>query len=239
MTNKIEINNERVAIIAAHPDDEILGCGGTIAKHINKGDDVAVLIMAEGITSRDTDRNTEARQGALQHLTDTARQANKKLGVSHVEFGGLPDNRLDSMDLLDVVKVVESFLDQFQPTIIYTHCGSDLNIDHRIVSQAVSTATRPLPNSSVHSILHFEVPSSTEWQTPGAYPTFVPNWFVGIENTLTQKLESLAIYEQEMRDWPHARSIKALEHLAKWRGASIGLNAAEAFSLARHITPED
>ncbi len=226
---------ERIAVIAAHPDDEVLGCGGTMAWHAARGDRVDVLIVAEGVTSRDPNRDASSRADALAQLRGTARLANDVLGTSGLEFGGYPDNRLDSVDLLDIVKTVESFLAGVNPSVIYTHCGSDLNVDHRIVSQAVSTAARPMPGARVHTLLHFEVASSTEWQTPGAFPSFVPNWFVDVSATLAKKIEALSVYADEMRPWPHARSLKAIEQLARWRGATVGVEAAEAYSLGKHL----
>lgn len=225
----------RVVVIAAHPDDEVLGCGATMARHVRAGDRVDVLIVAEGVTSRDPSRDVGVRQDALAALRQVARTACSRLGVSDLEFGGFPDNRMDGVELLDVVKVIEAFVAARQPSIVYSHHPSDLNVDHRVVSQAVSTACRPQPGAAVRSLLFFEVPSSTEWQPPGAFPTFVPSWFVDAGATLADKLDALRIYAEEMRPWPHARSLEAVEHLARWRGATVGLEAAEAFAPARHL----
>jgi len=225
----------RVAVIAAHPDDEVLGCGGTMARHVRAGERVDVLIMAEGLTSRDDARDAAARVDDLEALKRVARAANTALGVTDLEFAGFPDNRLDGVDLLDVVKAVEAFLAARRPSVVYTHHPSDLNVDHRIVSQAVATACRPQPGAPVQTVLFFEVPSSTEWQPPGGYGPFVPAWFVDIGATLPQKLEALVHYAGEMRAWPHARSLRAVESLAHWRGATIGAEAAEAFALGRHL----
>jgi LmbE family N-acetylglucosaminyl deacetylase len=142
---------------------------------------------------------------------------------------------MDSCNLLDVIKVVEQEMEQYQPEIIYTHAPGDLNIDHCRVHEAVITATRPTPTNTVKTVLFFEVASSTEWQIPSSAPAFLPNWFVDISETLNLKLKALESYQSEMRLWPHARSILALEHLARWRGASIGVTAAEAFMLGRNI----
>jgi LmbE family N-acetylglucosaminyl deacetylase len=226
---------ERIVVIAAHPDDEVLGCGATMAWHVARGDRVDVLIVAEGVTSRDSRRDELSRAEALRQLRETARSANDVLGTSNLEFGGYPDNRLDSVDLLDIIKTVESFLARVSPAVIYTHCGSDLNVDHRIVSQAVSTASRPMPGVETRTLLNFEVASSTDWQTSGAFPPFVPNWFVDVSATLAKKVEALTVYSEEMRPWPHARSIKAIEHLARWRGATVGVDAAEAYVVGRHL----
>jgi LmbE family N-acetylglucosaminyl deacetylase len=146
---------------------------------------------------------------------------------------GLPDNRLDEMARLDVIQRIEQVLARVQPEVVYTHAACDLNLDHQIVHEAVLTACRPLPDQGVKRILCFEVPSSTEWRGAGSAPAFVPNWFVDISATLAAKRAALGEYAGEMRPWPHARSIEACEHLARWRGASVGVVAAEAFMLAR------
>jgi LmbE family N-acetylglucosaminyl deacetylase len=222
----------KIAIIAAHPDDEILGCGATMAKHIQAGDQVSVLIMAEGITSRDQQRNRDARSEELSELAQTAIAANNILGVTSVTLKNYPDNRMDSIDRLDIIKTIENFIDEQQPDIIYTHYIGDLNIDHRRINEAVITACRPQPGLTVKSLLFFEVASSTEWQIPNH---FSPNWFVDVSETLNLKLKALEAYQSEMRPYPHARSIKAVEHLAHWRGASLGVEAAEGFVLGRKL----
>ena len=161
------------------------------------------------------------------------------LGVRTLEFGGLPDNRLDSIDLLDVVKLVEAFIERHKPDMVFTHAASDLNVDHEIVSRAVSTACRPQPASRILSLLFFEVPSSTEWQTSPARGVFWPNWYEDIGPTLDLKLAALRHYASEMKPWPHPRSFEGVEALARWRGASVGLAAAEAFSLGRKLVLGD
>ena len=232
MKNK---NKKTIAVISAHPDDESLGCGGTIARHIQMGDEVYVLILAEGITSRDANRKPEQRASELSELSRNAQEANKILGVTSLTIKPFPDNRMDSVEFLDVVKEVESFLQEHRPSIVYTHHEGDLNLDHRLVHKAVAVASRPRPDNSVKTILFYEVPSSTEWQIPSSSSIFIPNWFVNIEDTLNKKLKALTKYHTERRPWPHARSVEAIEHLARWRGASVGLNAAEAFMLGRNI----
>jgi len=226
----------QILIIAAHPDDEVLGCGGTIAKHLQNGDEVHVLILAEGVTSRDEVRERESRAGELSQLAQAAQEAGRILGVKSVELYDFPDNRMDSVDLLDVVKVVERAIDKYKPDMVYTHHAGDVNIDHRIVHQAVVTACRPLPGRCVKTLLFFEVPSSTEWQTPGSAPAFLPNYFVDISDCLDKKLQALKAYESEMRPWPHPRSFQAAEHLARWRGSMVGVEAAEGFVLGRKLS---
>lgn len=228
------MSTKKIAVIAAHPDDEILGCGGTIARHIAAGDEVHVLIMAEGETSRLHARNRENVSEKLDALGEAARRAHAILGTSSLKMLPLPDNRLDSLDLLDVIKYVEDFVEYFSPEIVYTHFPNDLNIDHRVVSEAVQTACRPIPNACVKTILFFEVASSTEWKM-AEMAVFTPNYFVDISNFLDKKLAALHCYQSEMRDFPHARSLLALESLARWRGATVGHFAAEAFMLGRSV----
>ena len=224
-----------ILIIAAHPDDEILGCGGSIAKWTQANDDVYVLIVAEGVTSRNKLRDRGRSKSELSQLAKSAQEANNILGVKSVALLDFADNRMDSVDLIDVIKKIESFIQDLQPQVLVTHHSGDLNIDHQIVHKAVITASRPQPGCSVKRILTFEVPSSTEWQTPSTKTAFIPNWFEDISDTLELKNKSLNIYKSEMRDWPHSRSLESVNHLARWRGASVGCEAAEAFMLIRQI----
>lgn len=232
--NPIPVAHKKVLIVAAHPDDEVLGCGGAIAKHAAMGDEVHVVIMAEGVTSRSQQRDTEMYRRELGSLANVARKANALLGAASVTLHSLPDNRMDSLDRLDVIKLVEGEVARVEPEVIYTHHAGDLNIDHRIVHESVLTASRPQPDSPVKTLLFFEVPSSTEWMPGSSAPFFSPNWFEDISGSLDLKLQALECYQTEMRSWPHARSINALEHLARWRGASVGMEAAEAFVLGRN-----
>jgi len=226
---------QTILVIAAHPDDEILGCGGTIARHVAEGDEVHVVILAEGATSRDATRNSKAREQELSDLAQAAHKAKDILGVSSLHLHRFPDNRMDGVELLDVIKVIEGHIWHLRPAIVYTHHAGDLNIDHQITHRAVVTACRPQTGQKVNTLLFFEVPSSTEWQISGSGATFTPNWFVDISEALQQKEEALAAYAGEMRPWPHARSIEAVEHLARWRGATVGAEAAEGFVLGRQI----
>ncbi len=232
---KKSTNNQTVLVVAAHPDDEILGCGATMAKHVKAGDAVHVLILAEGVTSRDDKREKSSRKQALSALAKAAQAANNIIGVTSLTLLDFPDNRMDSVDLLDIIKPIEAMIQKLKPAIVYTHHAGDVNIDHQRTHAAVVTACRPTPKHPVKRLLFFEVASSTEWQPPGSAPPFVPNWFVDVSKTLPLKLKALEAYESEMRPWPHARSIEALEHLARWRGASVGCNAAEAFIVGRSV----
>lgn len=225
-----------VFIVAAHPDDEVLGCGGSIARHADAGDHVQVLIVAEGATSRQQQRDRGQVDTELSDLARAAQKAGEILGAKGVELLDLPDNRLDSIDRLDLVKLIEARIERYQPQIVYTHHAGDVNIDHRRLHEAVVTSCRPTPGHSVKRLLSFEVASSTEWQPPGSAPAFQPNWFVDISEQWDRKRLALEAYASEMRPWPHARSIQALEHLARWRGAQVGVQAAEAFCLLRQLS---
>lgn len=224
-----------VMVIAAHPDDEVLGCGGTIAKHVDNGEIVYILIVSEGETSRQEKRDTLKAKNKLDCLKDSAVSASRKLGVKNIRLLNFPDNRLDSIDRLDLIKEIEREIYKISPYLIYVHHSGDLNIDHRRIHEAVITACRPQPGNCVKKLLSYEVASSTEWQVNGSGAAFEPNLFVDISGQLERKLEALKIYKSEMRDWPHSRSLKAVEHLNRWRGAQAGLKAAEAFKVLRII----
>ena len=233
MPSKVEMN--RVLVVSAHPDDEVLGCGGAIARHADAGDQVQVLIVAEGATSRLQQRDRLQAGEELSALAQSAQVAGSILGAAGVELLDLPDNRLDSLDLLDLIKRIEQRIALHQPQVVYVHHAGDVNVDHRRLHEAVVTACRPTPGHPVKRLLSFEVASSTEWQPPGSASAFRPNWFVDISAQWQRKREALEVYASEMRRWPHARSIKAVEHLARWRGAQVGVEAAEAFCLLRQL----
>lgn len=227
--------DDAVVVIAAHPDDEVLGCGGTIARMANEGRAVHVLLMADGESSRiDTD-TASADSEKLILRNDAAERACKILGCTSVQCLGLPDNRLDHLDLLDVVRLIEQFLNKHKPHTVFTHHAGDVNIDHRIVHDAVIAACRPQPGFFVRELIFFEVPSSTEWRPPGSGEAFNPNWYCDITATLAAKMQALQAYKAELRAFPHPRSEKAIDALAHWRGASVGVEAAEAFILGRKL----
>ena len=226
-----ESKTRSVLVIAAHPDDEVLGCGGTVARHAAAGDTVTALIVAEGATSRDAENQTSD----VEALQSAARRAAAVLGADEPRFLGLPDNRLDTVPMLDIVRAIEETVAALCPDVVYTHHPADLNVDHRIVAGAAMTACRPLPESSVSSIYAFETVSSTEWAPPSPEDAFLPNRFVDIGDVLDGKTAALGCYESEMRAFPHPRSIEAVTALAQWRGAAVGIEAAEAFMTLREI----
>lgn len=221
--------NKVILVVAAHTDDEALGCGGTIARHVAEGDAVHAVFMADGVNAR-----SNVAIGDLECRMEAARQAHEILGLQRVEYLGLPDNCMDSLPLLHIVKALEAVIQSIAPQVIYTHHHGDLNIDHRITHSAVMTACRPLPGACVREIFSFEVLSSTEWSTPHKDP-FVPNVFVDISPYLEKKQQALLAYQHEMRHAPHSRSIEHSEYLARHRGHSVGVGAAEAFMAIRQI----
>lgn len=222
-------------VIVAHPDDEVLGCGATIARLTDQGWQVHVVILAEGATSRNPRRDPAKYAEELSELAKCAEMANRILGAKSVKLLSLPDNRMDGMELLDIVKIVEAEIEHHRPVLVFSHHAGDVNVDHRIIHDAVITACRPLPGHSVKTLLFFEVPSSTEWRPVASGMQFAPDYFYDVTAFLDKKLEALNSYAPEMRSFPHPRSIEAVEYLARWRGATIGCAAAEAFMLGRSI----
>jgi LmbE family N-acetylglucosaminyl deacetylase len=227
---------DSVLVVVAHPDDEVLGCGGTMARLAHEGHEVRVAILAEGMTSRSRKRE-QADPKEVRHLHSRAQQAADKLHAKEAVVAKLPDNRLDTVPLLEVVKLVEDLIEKFKPEVIYTHHPGDLNVDHGVVHRAVLTATRPIPGQKVREIFAMEVPSSTEWAFHRLEPTFRPNVFVDISETLETKISALACYDTEAREFPHPRSPEALRAIAARWGTVAGFQAAEAFELIRSLKP--
>ena len=224
-----------ILVIAAHPDDEVLGCGGTIARCAAEGNDVHISILGEGISSRHNQRG-DAPAGDLQKLQANAKAAAAAMGARSVSFGGLPDNRFDQVALLDVVKQVEAWVEGIRPDAIYTHHPGDLNVDHGITFRAVLTATRPGASKvAVRDLYTFEVPSSTEWAFQRIEPAFRPSVFVEITAGLEQKIAAMQCYESERRDAPHPRSPEMLRAAAARWGSVAGMPSAEAFELIRSL----
>ena len=224
----------KVLVIAAHPDDEILGCGATAARLVAEGHEVHFAILGEGVTSRHANRvDTDA--GQLGDLRRYAHAAAAKVGVKGLSLHGLPDNRLDTLPLLDVVKIVEELVNRHAPAVIYTHHGGDLNVDHGVVHRAVLTATRPTAGCPVRETYAFEVPSSTEWAFQRIEPVFRPNVFIDVTRTLEAKIAAVECYESEARKFPHPRSPEALRAVAMRWGSVAGCAAAEAFELIRSV----
>ncbi len=220
----------RILTIAAHPDDETLGAGGTIARLAARGHEVWVGILTDGVT---------ARHHHIDQQQECAIRAGDVLGVSRVEFCGLPDQRLDAVPLLEVITPIEKWVGELRPDVVLTHFNQDANQDHRVAFQATLVAARPVEGSSVERLLCYETASSTEWAPPFPGSVFAPNVFVDITSTLPQKLEAMRHYEatfaNEMRPYPHPRSYEALQATARRHGVAAGVGAAEPFMLVRQV----
>jgi LmbE family N-acetylglucosaminyl deacetylase len=221
--------SNKVLVVAAHTDDEALGCGGTIRRHVERGDKVYASHLTDGVSSRTAGREAQRERSIA------ADKAADVLGFEWIAGGNFPDNAIDSIPLLEVVQFIEEVKKQVRPDLVYTHHGGDLNVDHRIAFQAALTAFRPQPGETVREIRTFEVASSTEWSDSSIAPNFAPNLFVDIADVWEHKRQALEAYHEEMRPFPHARSIEALDSLASWRGHQVGLERAEAFRIIRRI----
>ena len=232
--NKKNKNQDVVLVVAAHPDDEILGCGGSICKWRSEGKKINILIMAEGITSRPDTRSVKKYETELRKLREKSEKVGKIIGANTIDFLGLPDNRMDTLPLLDIIKKIEKKVDKLKPNTVLTHHAFDLNIDHRITYEAVITACRPVNNLSVKKILSFEIPSSTDWALFRG-KNFQPNYFIDISKHIKDKINYIKYYDEELRNYPHSRSIPAIKALASVRGTSCGVKYAEGFYLNRFV----
>ncbi|MCV3443957.1 PIG-L family deacetylase [Campylobacter sp. CNRCH_2016_3089] len=221
------MKNNKILIIAAHPDDEVLGCFGTIAKYIQQGYEAYTLILGEGKTSREI--NSENEQEILE---DELFKANNLLGIKKVFRKFFPDNAFDKIPLLEIVKSIEEVKNEIKPNIIFTHYEKDLNIDHQITYKATITATRSLQEESVKEIYSFEILSSTEWNYP---LSFQPDVFFDISETLDLKLKAMSFYQSELRNYPHPRSLEGIKINAQYQGMRVGLQYAEVFKSIKVI----
>jgi LmbE family N-acetylglucosaminyl deacetylase len=231
-------------VLAAHPDDEVLGMGGLIKKSVKNGNDVKVVFLATGITSRRSTNYTNSTnyeiskkmtdeiQYQIKQLQKDAKNALSVLGVKNIQFENFPDNEMDKISNLEITKKIESLIKDFKPEKIFTHSQHDINIDHRKIYEATITATRPKKGFSVKEVISFEVPSSTEWYFP---QKFSPNLFVDISKELKFKLQAMEKYQNELNKFPHPRSLEAIEVIAKRWGTVCGFDAAEAFYLVRSV----
>ena len=230
------VQPKKLLVTAAHPDDEILGCGGTIARLIEEGNKVFVVILGEGETSRYSHPDNTPRE-LINHLRQAAMEIKKDLGIQEVFFLELPDNRFDTLPILEIIKKIEKIVNMIQPGVVFTHHAGDLNIDHAITNRAVITATRPTPENRVESVLCFEIASSTEWALKQTGSVFQPNIFIDISKTFRTKIKALDHYRTEMREFPHPRSLKAIEACALRLGSMAGVPLAEGFELVRSVFP--
>ena len=224
-------------VVVAHPDDELLGMGATINNLKNSFDcNIHIVILGEGITSRDNLRDIIKREKELNKHHSNILSAKKILGYDSLSTHSLPDNRFDTVPLLDIIKIIEIEKVNFQPDVVFTHHGGDLNIDHQLIFQSVITAFRPVNQEKLQTIICFEIPSGTEWQSSDNPLQFVPNFFYEVnEKNLEAKINAMECYEFEKRAYPHPRSPEALKILASYRGITVEKKYIEAFNIIRHI----
>ena len=221
------MKNNKILIIAAHPDDEILGCGGTIAK-LKASNEINIIFMTNGVSARSNDsKKIKVRNSETLALY-------KYLKIKRPTFFNFEDNKLDAVPILKIIKKIENYINLFKPNIIFTHTPNCLNIDHQKTFEATITACRPIKDNSISSILSFETLSSTEWKG-NKQKSFFPNYFINIENEIKNKIKYLSFYKSEIRKFPHSRPYEGVKALAKYRGIISGLKYAEAFELIRYI----
>jgi LmbE family N-acetylglucosaminyl deacetylase len=225
---------QKILAIVAHPDDEIIGVGGTLGKHIGVGDEVHILILGDGKSSRNNTYTKLSKNLKEKSLNET-RKALSCLGINSFFKENFPDNRFDSINILDIVKKVSFYVKKIQPTIVYTHHFGDLNIDHQRTAEAVTIACRPIENNSVQAIYQFETLSSTEMAGYVPNRAFLPNTFVNIETEMQSKLKAMNCYQSELCKFPHPRSLETIEANAKVWGSKVNLKYAEAFFCLRQI----
>jgi len=233
----MNFKKKKILIIAAHPDDELLGLGATMHKLINEKESIVrVIILGEGITSRSDKRDPKKWTEELKRHRENIEEARKSIGYESVGIYDFPDNRFDTVALLDIIKVIEKEKEIFKPEIIFTHHGGDVNIDHQRTFEAVITATRPMVHEKVHTVITFETPSGTEWISSSDPRKFTPNLFIEVsEENIEAKINGMESYEFEKRKYPHPRSPEALKILAQCRGVIVGKKFAEAFTIIRLI----
>jgi len=220
----------RALCIAAHPDDEILGAGATMAALSDGGCEVHVLVLGEGVGARF--EHDERPDDEVVELAGELRRAAEIIGATPHQLN-LPDNRFDQWDMLDVAQAVERVKAEVDPDLVFTHHGGDMNVDHRVTANATLTAFRPVPGERPVTLLAFETLSSTEWNPAG--PPFAPNWYEDAAPGLERKVAAMDAYRHELREWPHPRSLEGIRTLARRHGMTVGLDAAEAFMLLRHV----
>jgi len=224
---------KKILVISAHPDDDALGCGGTIAKFSKENASIFAVYFTDGVSARLNNKNL--KKDILDRKKHSVKAA-KILGINKCIFFSYPDNKLDKIPLLEITQKIEKIIKEIKPEIIITHSEHELNIDHQIINRAVITATRPKPKSIIKKILLFETLSSSEWKFSNKKNFFNPNYFVDISKTINRKISALRCYKKEMMKWPHPRSVKGVRNLAMYRGQSVGLKYVEAFYLLRQTS---
>lgn len=234
----MNFKNKKILIVVAHPDDELLGLGATMNKLIvEENIQTRVVILGEGITSRSAARDVKKWEAELKLHRENIYSAQKEIGYHSVGIYDFPDNRFDTVALLDLIKIIEKEKKEFNPSVIFTHHGGDVNIDHQRTFEAVITACRPMENETVDTIITFETPSGTEWRASTDPKNFIPNFFIEVsEQNVEAKIKGMENYEFEKRAFPHPRSPESLAILSKQRGIMVGVKYAEAFNIVRCLS---
>ena len=218
----------RVLVIAAHPDDETIGAGGTIARHVAHGDEVYWCIVTQGYSPPWSEETLAAAQRQVYDVQ-------RVLGIQEVFFCGFPTVKLNTVPYIDLCSALQRVVDQVRPEVVYTTPRDDINQDHRIVYEGTLVATRPLPGTSIRRLLCYEISPTARFGLPAGSSGFVPNVFVEVSQYMDKKLEAVSCYQTELREYPHPRSLEGLRLLAEERGLSVGLKAAECFQLIREL----
>jgi LmbE family N-acetylglucosaminyl deacetylase len=226
----MKVHKKKILVIVAHSDDESFGCGGLIKKLSLKKNNIKIISFSNGVSSRKNQKKKEIINRKLNSI-----KASKILGFEWLAQYDYPDNQLDKISLLEIIKLIEDHKNKFKPHIVLTHNFSDLNIDHRKIAEAALTAFRPEPNEKLESFLTFEVPSSTDYRILKNKKNFLPNYFVNIENVIKYKIDAIKSYKNEVRKYPHSRSMTGIKNLNKLRGNQVGLKYAEAYEIIRKI----
>ena len=221
---------EVVLVVVAHSDDESISMAGTISKHIKKGDKVFVISMTNGVGARD-----DANLNKINQRKNASVTASKVLGFEWGDCYDFTDNGMDSYPLIEIIKAVEKAKYKYRPTLVYTHSGADLNVDHRVISNSVLTAFRPQPNELCKEIRLFEVASATDYGNSSITGSFSPNLFIDVSNEWPVKVKALEEYLEEMCEYPHSRSIQGIKNLGNLRGNQVGYDFAEAFEVIRKL----
>jgi len=224
---------KKILVFAAHPDDEALGCMGTLLYFRSKGYKIKISFMSDGESSRKQSANKKMK--LIKSRMEQAKLVSKKSKFLEPNFFNLPDNKLDTIPLLSIVKKVENEIKVFKPSVIFTHFEDDLNIDHQITCKSVLTATRPQTKLFVKKLYCFETLSNTDFSFKKKNKVFNPNFFVDINKFIKKKLELLKIYKRELKQWPHQRSLRGVKILSNYRGSQIGVKNAEAFMCLREL----
>lgn len=226
----MKIYKKRILILVAHSDDESFGCGGLIKKLSSNKNIIKVVSFTDGIGAR-----LKNNVKKINERQNSSIKASKILGFQWLAQHNYPDNQLDKISLLEIIKKIEKHKKEFSPHIVLTHNFSDLNIDHRKIAEATLTAFRPEPNEKLEQLITFEVPSATDFRILKNKKNFLPNYFLNIEKFLKYKIKAIKCYKNELKKYPHSRSVMGIKNLGKIRGHQSGLKFAEAFEIIRKI----